>query len=52
MVSDARADPVVAAVLDQFPGAEIVDVRVNAETPAAADPDGAALPPEPEDDDD
>ena len=31
LVSDARADPVVAAVLAQFPGAEIVDVRVHAD---------------------
>jgi len=31
LVSDARADPVVAAVLARFPGAEIVDVRVHAE---------------------
>jgi len=39
LVSDARADPVVAAVLAQFPGAEIVDVRVHADDtgPMAAD---------------
>jgi DNA polymerase-3 subunit gamma/tau len=30
LMSDARADPVVAAVLSRFPGAEIVDVRVSA----------------------
>jgi DNA polymerase-3 subunit gamma/tau len=30
LVDDARADPVVAAVLAEFPGAEIVDVRVPA----------------------
>jgi DNA polymerase-3 subunit gamma/tau len=30
LVDDARADPVVAAVLQRFPGAEIVDVRVPA----------------------
>jgi len=29
LMSDARADPVVAAVLSRFPGAEIVDVRVS-----------------------
>jgi DNA polymerase-3 subunit gamma/tau len=29
-VTDARADPLVAAVLRRFPGAQIVDVRVNA----------------------
>jgi DNA polymerase-3 subunit gamma/tau len=28
-MSDARADPAVAAVLARFPGAEIVDVRVR-----------------------
>jgi DNA polymerase-3 subunit gamma/tau len=27
MVHDVRADPLVKAVLEQFPGAEIVDVR-------------------------
>ena len=37
LVDDARADPVVAAVLQRFPGAEIVDVRVHAgEAEAAA----------------
>ncbi len=39
LVDDARSDPVVAAVLARFPGAEIVDVRVRgneAETPAPA----------------
>jgi len=30
LVTDARADPAVAAVLKRFPGAQIVDVRVNA----------------------
>jgi DNA polymerase-3 subunit gamma/tau len=29
MVTDARADPLVADVLSRFPGAEIVDVRVR-----------------------
>jgi len=29
--SDARADPLVAAVLARFPGAEIVDVQIRAE---------------------
>lgn len=29
LVSDARADPLVAAVLKRFPGAAIVDVRVH-----------------------
>jgi DNA polymerase-3 subunit gamma/tau len=30
LVSDARDDPVVAAVFEHFPGAEIIDVRVRA----------------------
>jgi DNA polymerase III subunit gamma/tau len=29
-VDDARADPVVAAILARFPGAEIVDVQFGA----------------------
>jgi DNA polymerase-3 subunit gamma/tau len=29
-VSDARQDPDVAAILTQFPGAKIIDVRVRA----------------------
>jgi DNA polymerase III subunit gamma/tau len=40
LVSDARADPTVAAVLARFPGAEIVDVRLrtdDGEAPAAFD---------------
>ena len=37
LVDDARADPVVAAVMQRFPGAEIVDVRVHADEPAADD---------------
>ncbi len=41
LVSDARAEPLVAAVLKRFPGAEIVDVRVRAnETDAAVNADG------------
>jgi DNA polymerase-3 subunit gamma/tau len=40
LVENARNDPLVAAVFAQFPGAEIVDVRVKADD---ADP-GAALP--------
>jgi DNA polymerase-3 subunit gamma/tau len=41
LVDDARADPVVAAVFAQFPGAEIVDVRVRgAEGEAAPAEDG------------
>jgi DNA polymerase III subunit gamma/tau len=34
--SDARSDPLVQAVLTRFPGAEIVEVRPPAGTPAAA----------------
>lgn len=30
LVTDARAEPLVAAVLKRFPGASIVDVRVRA----------------------
>ncbi|WP_075216390.1 DNA polymerase III subunit gamma/tau [Mongoliimonas terrestris] len=43
-VDDARADPVVSAILARFPGAEIVDVRMTAETAAepAFDPVGTA----------
>jgi DNA polymerase-3 subunit gamma/tau len=32
-VSDARQDPDVAAILAQFPGAKIIDVRVRAPEP-------------------
>jgi DNA polymerase-3 subunit gamma/tau len=32
-VSDARQDPDVAAILAQFPGAKIIDVRVRAPSP-------------------
>ena len=34
--SDARSDPLVAAVLARFPGAEIVDVQIRGEEPADA----------------
>jgi DNA polymerase-3 subunit gamma/tau len=44
LVDDARADPVVAAVLARFPGAEIVDVRVPASEVATV-VEGEALPP-------
>ncbi|NTG50209.1 DNA polymerase III subunit gamma/tau [Agrobacterium rhizogenes] len=53
-VADARQDPDVAAILSQFPGAKIIDVRVRAPdieeeeqvaTPAAAESDeGDILP--------
>jgi DNA polymerase-3 subunit gamma/tau len=44
LVDDARADPVVAAVLARFPGAEIVDVRVRGAEPAADEPDNVPPP--------
>jgi DNA polymerase-3 subunit gamma/tau len=44
LVDDARADPLVAAVLTRFPGAEIVDVRI-----AGAEPPADNLPPPVED---
>ncbi len=57
LVTDARADPLVAAVLKRFPGSEIVDVRVRAvEGEAPVDADGdidmeAAVPPPVDDED-
>jgi DNA polymerase-3 subunit gamma/tau len=50
MLTGVRADPLVRAVLERFPGAEIVDVRDNGL--AAATPDRAGTLPadEPEDD--
>ncbi|WP_274423815.1 DNA polymerase III subunit gamma/tau [Chelativorans sp. YIM 93263] len=49
VLADARADPAVAAILQQFPGARIVDVRI----PGAADEADATAPaPAPEEDDD
>ncbi len=41
-VSDARQDPDVAAILAQFPGAKIIDVRVRAPEP---EEEGEAKPP-------
>jgi DNA polymerase-3 subunit gamma/tau len=41
-VSDARQDPDVAAILAQFPGAKIIDVRVRAADP---EDEGEAKPP-------
>ena len=54
LVSDARADPVVAAVLSHFPGAEIVDVRVRADetAPMASEADAVSNPDELPDEDD
>ena len=49
LVDDARADPVVAAVLTRFPGAEIVDVRVRgAEPPADVPLDADEIPASPD----
>ncbi|MFK0166685.1 DNA polymerase III subunit gamma/tau [Rhizobium sp. NPDC090279] len=42
-VADARQDPDVAAILAQFPGAKIIDVRVRA--PETEDKEEAAAPP-------
>jgi DNA polymerase-3 subunit gamma/tau len=42
LMSDARADPVVAAVLSRFPGAEIVDVRMRGGEPDVTGSDAAA----------
>lgn len=41
-VSDARQDPDVAAILAQFPGAKIIDVRVRAPTPEEVTPPAVA----------
>ncbi len=48
LVSDAKTDPLVAAVLAEFPGAEIVDVRMREALPEA--PPAAAEDPETADD--
>ena len=34
LISDARADPLVAAILREFPGAEIVDVKITEDEPS------------------
>jgi DNA polymerase-3 subunit gamma/tau len=47
-----QADPLVKAVLAQFPGAQIVAVRESAQDIAPASPDGDIMPPEPPADDD
>jgi DNA polymerase-3 subunit gamma/tau len=50
LVDDARADALVAAVLERFPGAEIVDVRVRGEGAGApAEPPPIDQPPEEDD---
>jgi DNA polymerase-3 subunit gamma/tau len=45
LVDDARADPLVSAVFEHFPGAEIVDVRVPASADAPPRALDADLPP-------
>ncbi|MBN9021177.1 MAG: hypothetical protein J0H08_03605 [Rhizobiales bacterium] len=45
VIDDARAHPLVAAVLARFPGAEIVDVRAAGEEPEAEALYDAALAP-------
>jgi DNA polymerase-3 subunit gamma/tau len=49
VLTGVRADPLVRAVLERFPGAEIVDVRENG--PMAADVAALAAPEEREEDD-
>ena len=48
LIDDMRRHPAVSAILSTFPGAEIVDVRVEAD-PAAVDEAAAAVPPDEED---
>jgi DNA polymerase-3 subunit gamma/tau len=52
LVTDARADPLVAAVLKRFPGAQIVDVRVQATEGEDASAGDDAVPPADGDDPD
>ncbi len=48
---DAKADPTVAAILEKFPGAKIIDVRIpDAPEAEAADADMPAEPPVQDDD--
>jgi DNA polymerase-3 subunit gamma/tau len=49
VLTGVRADPLVRAVLERFPGAEIVDVRENG--PIAADVAALAAPEDGEDED-
>ncbi len=46
-----RSDPLVQAVLERFPGAEIVAVRTRKIEPPVAEPDGDMIPDFPDDDD-
>ena len=55
LVSDARADPDIAAILKQFPGARITDVRITSreeDMPAAAESEEGDILPEAPDADD
>jgi DNA polymerase-3 subunit gamma/tau len=47
-----QADPLVRAVLAQFPGAQIVAVRAGAQDVASPSNEGDLMPPEPPVDDD
>ena len=49
-ILDASSDPAVAAILERFPGAKIIDVRIP-ESAELALPDDAGLPVEPIEDD-
>ena len=51
MVSDAKAEPTVAALLSAFPGAKVVDVRVAALEDEAAGLDAPGLDTDPGEDD-
>ncbi|MBO6717848.1 MAG: DNA polymerase III subunit gamma/tau [Rhizobiaceae bacterium] len=50
-ISDARADPAVAAILASFPGAKVIDVRIPDAADEAADDPGMAVPVDEDDDD-
>jgi DNA polymerase-3 subunit gamma/tau len=51
-ISDARSDPAVAAILANFPGAKIIDVRISdAAEGGEIEDDGAGLEAPDEDDD-
>jgi DNA polymerase-3 subunit gamma/tau len=51
MLTGVRADPLVRAVLERFPGAEIVDVRDNGLVAPTPDRAGTLPAGGPEDDD-
>ena len=50
VLSDARSDPAVAAILSTFPGARIIDVRIP-DAVAEAEDAAPEIPVEPADDD-